>query len=90
MALLKIVRDSGYADRLPDRDQLLIPSGLPACFVLGPKTVVKNEPRPRPTNKNVTAEVTSYSLFVISFSIHGSKSLTLRRQDKRLAIAEKL
>jgi hypothetical protein len=47
------------------RRQRLTPPGLCPDSVLGPKKIVKADPRPRPINRNVTAELKSYSLFII-------------------------
>src|SRR2546426_3113566 len=60
--------------RSPDVRQLLIPSVAILCF--GLKTIVKSDPIPKPTKRNVIAEYKSYPLSFLAPSI---RPLSMRK-----------
>ena len=57
-----------FASRCGERQRLIL-SGLRSSSVLGLKKMAHSDPRPRPTKRNVAAELKSYSRFIISPSI---------------------
>ncbi len=64
----------------------MVSSGLGPASVLGPNKTVKADPTPRPINRNVTAELKSYSLFIISASIVWLQSVRFEGTKIRVTV----